>query len=103
MDSRTAAKRFEFFKMPDSEAEKIVKANRFLELHYAAWDIIFTVDGRYVYFDCNPRPFIMWIGAEFRRFVFEQLGKYMVTYAVTGSIERAAEKVSEYTQRKWSL
>ncbi len=98
VDSRTATTGAELFKMPDSEAEKIVKANRFLGLHYAAWDIIFTIDGRFVYLDCNPGPCIMWIGVEFRRFVFEQMGKYMVAYALTGSIERAAEKVSVYNQ-----
>jgi hypothetical protein len=98
-DSRTAPRGFEFVKLPDEEEERIVRANRALGLHYAAWDIIEANDGRYVYLDCNPGPYILWTGPEFSRAVMEQLAQYMLTYARTGSVTQASAAVRPYTGR----
>lgn len=90
VDSRTAVKGVEYFKLPDDEEELLVKANRALGLHYAAWDILATGDGRYVYLDCNPGPYIMWIGEENVSIVLRELARYMIAYARTGSVSAAA-------------
>jgi len=96
-DSRTAPRGFEFVKLSDAVEERIVRANRALGLHFAAWDIIESHDGRYVYLDCNPGPYILWTGAEFSRAVMEQLAQYMMVYARTGSVAQASAAVRPYT------
>ncbi|MGI9301468.1 MAG: ATP-grasp domain-containing protein [Gammaproteobacteria bacterium] len=96
VDSRTAPKGFEYFKLPDDEEVRIVKATRFLDLHYAAWDIIATEDGRYIYLDCNPGPFIMWIGDENVHRVFTQFAIYMLAYIKTGSVDDASQAVKPW-------
>jgi hypothetical protein len=93
VDSRTSPKGFEYFRLPDEEQQKIVKANRMLGLHYAAWDVLAAPDGRYVYLDCNPGPFILWIGEENTRGVLQALADYMLTYARTHSLEEASRAV----------
>jgi hypothetical protein len=98
-DSRTAPRGFEFVKLPGAEEDRIVNANRALGLHYAAWDIIESHDGRYVYLDCNPGPYILWTGPEFSRAVMEQLAQYMLAYARTGSVAQASAAVRPYVAR----
>lgn len=93
VDSRTSPKGFEYFRLPDEEEQKIVKANRMLGLHYAAWDVLATPDGRYIYLDCNPGPFILWIGEDNTRAVLQALADYMLTYASTHSLEQASRAV----------
>lgn len=93
VDSRTNPQGFEYFRLPDQEQCKIVSANRALGLHYAAWDILASEDGRYVYLDCNPGPFILWIGEEYTHAVLRALAVYMITYARTGSLEQASQAV----------
>lgn len=96
VDSRTAPKGFEFVKLPDDEEARIVRANRALGLHYSAWDVIESGDGRYVYLDCNPGPYILWTGPEFSRAVLEQLAQYMIGFAQTGSVAQASARVRPY-------
>lgn len=96
VDSRTLPKGFEYFKLPDEEEQKIVRANRMLGLHFATWDVLTTQDGRYIYLDCNPGSFLMWIGEEYARFVLRQLGIYLLTYARTLSIPEAAGQVKSW-------
>ncbi|MGN7610982.1 ATP-grasp domain-containing protein [Magnetococcales bacterium HHB-1] len=96
VDSRTSTKDFKYTQLPEEEAKRIVKATRSLGLHYAAWDIIETEDQQYAYLDCNPGPFVMWIGRTFIREVFRQLARYMITYAQTQSIEAASAQVTPY-------
>ena len=98
VDSRTETKGFTFFKMPSEQEALLVEAHRFLGLHYSAWDIVATKEGRYVYLDCNSGPYVMWIGPEFRKFVFEQLAAYLVTYAKTGSIIKSSASVSGFVK-----
>ncbi|MBT4838681.1 MAG: ATP-grasp domain-containing protein [Methylococcales bacterium] len=94
VDSRTNTREFEYYKLPDEEEERIVKANRLLGLHFAAWDIIVSkTNNRYVYLDCNPGPYIMWTGPENRMYVFRQLANYMITYSQTQSIKQASDAI----------
>lgn len=98
VDSRTDPQGFVYFKMPDEEEKKLVEATHFLGLHYAAWDILAAKDGRFAYLDCNPGPFILWIGQNNTRAVFEQLANMLQTYAESRSIEQAYEAVVPCTQ-----
>jgi glutathione synthase/RimK-type ligase-like ATP-grasp enzyme len=99
VDSRTATTGVEYVKLPEEEERKLVAANRSLGLHYAAWDILAMPDGRYIYLDCNPGPFILWIGEEYARAVLLQLAKYMLGYARTRSISEAASQVQAWQPR----
>ncbi len=96
VDSRTNTKGFEFYKIPDAQEARLVQANRKLGLHYAAWDIIAGDDGRFVYLDCNPGPYIMWIGPRNVQIVLTELGKYLVGFAETGSVEAAGRRVAAW-------
>jgi len=96
VDSRTNPQGFEYIRLPELEEQKIVQANRTLGLHYAAWDIIATKDNRYVYLDCNPGPYIMWIGLEYSHFVLKQLARYMLGYARSLSLIEAAGQVKQW-------
>ena len=96
VDSRTGDKTFEYVKLDDAAERKIVQANRFLGLHFSAWDIIESPSGDYTYLDCNPGPFVMWIGPEFVKAVFRQLAIYMITFARTGSLEEASSNVTPW-------
>lgn len=96
VDSRTALKGVEYFKLPDSEEALLVKANRALGLHYAAWDILATRDGRYVYLDCNSGPYILWVGEENAAIVLRELARYMIAYARTRSVPEAARVVKPW-------
>jgi hypothetical protein len=96
VDSRTAPRGFEAVKLPDAEEARMVRANRALGLHYSAWDIIESHDGRYVYLDCNPGPYILWTGPKFSRAVLEQLAEYMIGFAQTGSVTEASARVRPY-------
>jgi len=90
IDSRTATRGFESVTLDPEEEAAIVRANRSLGLHYAAWDAILGEDGRLTYLDCNPGPFVMWLPPEHRRTVFGALARYLVTFARTGLLEEAA-------------
>ncbi len=91
IDSRTDAKDFEEIHLDPVEAAAMVRANRFLGLHYAAWDAIEGEDGRLRLLDCNPGPFVMWLPAAARRTVFGSLARYLVTFAETGDLAAAAQ------------
>lgn len=93
VDSRSAPKKFEWMALPEAEAQRIVRANRALGLHFAAWDVLEGPDGRYLYLDCNPGPFILWIGPEHTGIVLRTLARYMLTFATTQSLEAAAGAV----------
>ncbi|MFH1491227.1 MAG: ATP-grasp domain-containing protein [Pseudomonadota bacterium] len=96
IDSRTRTEKFEYAKLPGEEERRIVRAHRFLGLHYSAWDVVAAEDGRYVCLDCNSGPYVMWIGPEFRKHVFKQLAAYLVTWALTGSTAKASERVASW-------
>ena len=96
IDSRTATEGFDFWQLPPEEEKKLVKVNRRLGLHYSAWDIMVTDGGRHTYLDCNPGPFILWIGEEFVDGVLVQLARYLIAYGRDGTIEAAASAVSPW-------
>lgn len=96
VDSRTHTAGFEYFEMPGQEQQCIVSANRKLGLHYAAWDVMFDEQGQYYYLDCNPGPYVMWIGEGFRKFVLTQLVRYMTVYAETHSLAAATQAVEPW-------
>ncbi|MCB1754096.1 MAG: ATP-grasp domain-containing protein [Gammaproteobacteria bacterium] len=98
VDSRTNPLGFEFFKLPDDEEEKIVKATHFLGLNFAAWDILAAKDGRFAYLDCNPGPFILWIGKENTRAVFQRLADFMIEFSNSRSLEAAYDAIKPCTQ-----
>ena len=81
VDSRTGTKDFEEIDLAPAEAEAMVCANRFMGLHYAAWDAIEGEDGRLRLLDCNPGPYVMWLPAEARRTVFGSLARYLISFA----------------------
>lgn len=93
VDSRTGTKDFEVIDLPEEEAAAIVRANRMLGLHYAAWDAIQQADGRLCYLDCNPGPFLGWLPEANRKAVFGHLARYMITFAETGSVADASAAV----------
>lgn len=92
IDSRTQTQSFEYLRLPEEVEASLVRANRMLGLHFSAWDII-GAGGSYYFLDCNPGPFIMWIGPEFVKVVLSELGRYMISFAHTGSIEEASATV----------
>ncbi len=93
VDSRTGTAGFDHYAMPAMEQQRIVAATRRLGLHFAAWDLIVTEEGRHVYLDCNPGPYLLWIGPEFVAAVLTQLARYLVTFARTESLSAAAAAV----------
>ncbi|HTT07731.1 MAG TPA: ATP-grasp domain-containing protein [Gammaproteobacteria bacterium] len=93
VDSRTSTEGFDYYAMPGREQQRVVEATRRLGLHFAAWDLIVTNEGRHVYLDCNPGPYLLWIGPEFVAAVLTQLARYLVTYARRESLSAAAAAV----------
>ena len=98
VDSRTRTKGFEYAPLPAASQEALVRANRLQGLHFAAWDVILADDGRTVCLDCNPGPYLLWIGPEFVRAVYCQVARYLIAYAQTRSVTEAAARVAPYTR-----
>lgn len=96
IDSRTRTKGFEYTQLSDEEEKRIARANRALDLHFAAWDVIAGEDGRIYYLDCNPGPYVMWIGPDNVRAVYGELAKYMITFANTKSVAEASKAVAPH-------
>lgn len=94
VDSRTGKRKIIPVLPDEAQAQRIVRASRLLGLHFSAWDVIQTIDGRFVFLDCNPGPYILWIGKDLAGKVFEQLASYMVTYAKTGCEQKASSAIS---------
>ena len=81
VDSRTNTRGFEPYQLSEDEQNKIVAANRKLGLHFAAWDIMVTKEGRHVWLDCNPGGYVMWIGEKYRTKLFKELARYMLDWS----------------------
>lgn len=96
IDSRTQTTGFEYCKLPAAQEQKLVAASRRLGLHFSAWDIMVTPQGRHLYLDCNPGPYILWIGERFVEAVLTQLARYLLAYAATGSVARASARVEPW-------
>jgi glutathione synthase/RimK-type ligase-like ATP-grasp enzyme len=96
IDSRTETQGFEFHRLPEYACRDLARASRILGLHYCAWDVIVTGDGRYYALDCNPGPFIMWIGPEYVRVVFTELARYLLACARGAPVAEASAAVTAY-------
>lgn len=96
IDSRTETRGFEPQALAAEEKAAIAAATRSLDLHYAAWDAILDAEGRLTYLDCNPGPFVMWIGPTFRRTVFRELARYLLGFARSGSVAEASAAVRDW-------
>ncbi|MBF0284998.1 MAG: ATP-grasp domain-containing protein [Magnetococcales bacterium] len=92
VDSRTGTRAFEPAALPPGEGEKIARATWKLGLHYAAWDVILNDNGPR-YLDCNPGPFVMWIGTTLADGVFRRLARYVLEFSRTGEREAACRAV----------
>jgi hypothetical protein len=62
IDSRTDSKGFEVVQLSPEHEEMINRANKFLHLQFSAWDVIIDQKGNLYLLDCNPGPYIWWIG-----------------------------------------
>ena len=92
LDSRSAPERVEVVELGAAEEALLARANQMLGIHYAAWDAILTPGGL-VLLDCNPGPYIAWIGERFTRAVLRQVARFLVTHARSGSLEEAQAAV----------
>ncbi len=93
IDSRTAPEGFEYATLPPEAEKEVVGATKHLGLHFAAWDIILTEDGHAMLLDCNPGPFLMWIGEAFVQAVYLQLAGFLLSFAREGSMDKARAQV----------
>jgi glutathione synthase/RimK-type ligase-like ATP-grasp enzyme len=95
VDSRSDTKGFEVINLTQEQEAELVNANRLLGLKFTAWDVIIDENGKIFLLDCNPGPYIYWIGGYFTRLVKAELAKYLVTFAETGSLEQAELSTSK--------
>jgi len=91
IDSRSDTFGFKIIELPRKVEKEITRINELLGIYYSAWDIILTEDGEGFLLDCNPGPYIMWIGNSFARIVLRYLAEFMKTYSESGSSEEANE------------
>ncbi len=96
VDSRTQTRGFEYRELALEEQAAVVGATRHLGLHYAAWDVIVTPSGRCVLLDCNPGPYIMWIGPQHVDTVLTALARYLLTWSRTRSLQAARDAVEPW-------
>lgn len=93
VDSRTDAKGFEYIKLEDAQEKQIIKASKLLKVHYCAWDVLLTKQGEIFLLDCNPGPYVMWIGEKNRKEVFNQLANMLIEYSKTNDLQKAYDIV----------
>lgn len=93
IDSRSDAQGFEVVELPQAVQEDIRCANRLLGLHFSAWDILLDKDGNGFLVDCNPGPYILWIGSHYARYVMRRLGQYMIGWAIHRDVEKVDRAV----------
>lgn len=101
VDSRTGSPKFVPVQLDPDEGAKLVAANRFLGLHYAAWDVIADAQGRLCYLDCNPGPYVMWIGDALAAALFKRLAIFLVQFARSGGIDEADHAVTPCLEKEW--
>lgn len=93
IDSRSDTFGFKIIELPKKIEEEIAKINELLGIYYSAWDIILTEDGEGFLLDCNPGPYIMWIGNSYARIVLRCLAEFIKNYLKSGIIEKANETI----------
>lgn len=90
IDSRTDAKGFEVIQLSPEHKEMINRANKFLNLQFSAWDVIIDKLHNIYLLDCNPGPYIWWIGPYYSRIVLSNLAELISSYIDHGSIKEYA-------------
>ncbi|MBU2488992.1 MAG: hypothetical protein KKA60_06340 [Proteobacteria bacterium] len=91
-DSRTRPQSITPLALPGPAAEILVSATRRLGLWYAAWDAVLCRETP-VLLDCNPGPYVLWLGLDHARKIFLELAGFLVEFARTQSVDRAARSV----------
>ncbi len=94
IDSRTDTKGFSYYKMKKEHSDEVLRANSLLNLKFSAWDAIIGEDDKIYLLDCNPGPYIYWIGSYFTRLVKSELARYLVAFAESGDEEIAEGSIS---------
>ncbi|MCU7494095.1 MAG: ATP-grasp domain-containing protein [Ignavibacteria bacterium] len=87
IDSRSDAKGFEAVSLSPEHEALIARANRLLGLNFSAWDVIVAPDNSLYLLDCNPGPYIWWIGPYFSRVVLSRLADLIAFYIERGTVE----------------
>lgn len=95
IDSRSDTRGFEVIELSQAQENEIIKANKLIGLHFSAWDVIAEQNDKIYLLDCNPGPYIYWIGGYFTRLVKSEMAKYLVAFADSGSIEKAEDATSK--------
>lgn len=96
IDSRTAPLALECYALTEVDAQRLVAATQALELQFAAWDLIVNPEGRIYYLDCNPGPYLLWVGAEYSRFILRQLAAFMLAYARHRCLAEASRQIMSW-------
>ncbi len=96
VDSRSATRGFIKEEIPKKIAQEIIEVNRLYNIYYSAWDIIIDKKtGQGFLLDCNPGPYIYWIGDYYTRKVMGELAKYFKNFDKTTSLAQAEKAVKE--------
>ena len=95
LDSRTDTKGFTAVELQEQHKNEIIRANKLVGIHFSAWDAIIDEDDKIYLLDCNPGPYIFWIGEHFTRLVLAEAAKFLIAYTQNNSLEEAYEAVSE--------
>jgi hypothetical protein len=95
IDSRTDTKGFELIRLTDEQKSEVKNANNILDIKFSAWDAIIDKNNRIYLLDCNPGPYIFWIGNYYTRLVLGEFAKYLIAYSKNNSLDEANESVSE--------
>lgn len=94
LDSRSAPQQLALVQLDEVAQSQLAHANRLLGIHYAAWDAILTPDG-IVLLDCNPGPYIGWIGERFMRLVLHETARFLLTWCRTRCLDEASAAVRQ--------
>jgi hypothetical protein len=92
LDSRTSPQRLEVVELDEVAEAQLARANALLGSHFAAWDAIRTPAGM-VLLDCNPGPYLGWIGERFARLVLHETARFLLAWCRTRSLEAASSAV----------
>lgn len=94
IDSRSAPSGFEVFDLPKEIQEEIIKVNIRYNINYSAWDVMIDEDGNYFLLDCNPGPYIFWLGNYFTRYIMSNLAMYLKNYVKSNCIKTASAELN---------
>lgn len=103
IDSRTDPGGFEEVRLSHEHEMLIARANRILGLHFSAWDVIVSSEGRLYLLDCNPGPYIWWIGPYYSRIVMSALSRLMACYIDKGNTGGLPHEGRSFTSEARSL